>query len=104
MDDSLSDFLPSFPKLKRYRVYFLQEWVDHFKNDSHFDDSAIPIHTAKEYDKNFKSTELVKIYKKLKQHHNFGKEESLMPQRIENILRIAFQTMILLLFLSKMLL
>ena len=59
MDDKLPDSLPSFPKLKSYRVYFLQEWVNRFKNDSHFDNSDIPIHTANGYDTNFKSSELV---------------------------------------------
>ena len=68
MEDKLPESLPLFLKFKNYWVYFLQEWVDRFKDRSHFDDSNIPIHTAKGYDSNFKSSELVQIYTKLKLH------------------------------------
>ena len=83
MDDELPESLPSFPKFNNYPVYFLQDWVDRFGDRSHFDDSDIAIHTAKGYDTNFKSSDLVQVYKKLKVHLRREIELRLMPKSIK---------------------
>ena len=65
MDDTYPDSLPPFTKPKNNWVDYLHQWVTRFENDSHFDKGAIPVLTVKEYDKQYKSVDLVELYRLL---------------------------------------
>ena len=83
-DDKYSEYLLLLSKPKKNRTYYLHEWVPKFEKDPYFDKELLPVLTAKEYDKHYKSAELVKIYKSLKYHYQVGLEQNLMLTKYQS--------------------
>ena len=89
MSGAYPECLPEFPKPKKHRVNFIYQWVSCFKKDSHFDTHAIPILSVKKLNQQYKSSELIPIYKLLQNHLQYAKDNNLMRNAVPTLHSLA---------------